>query len=524
MIEETSPDAPTSNGPSRFLRRLWIGLLLGAIGVLLTAALTLPRWLAPILRREVVDFLARKYQCDVHIDRFAVAFLPSAHVTIEGLRLQQRGRLDVPPLITIRRVIADADWAGLLWSTRHARLVHLDGLVITIARGRRKDEPREPPEKIGFRSTTPIVVDEILADGTVLRIIPANPQKEPMEYDLFRLRLRSAGADRPMNFQAQLQNATPPGLIGTRGKFGPWYSGDPGKTPVGGSYQFRNADLGSFNGLGGILSSDGTFDGVLERLTVKGWTDVPDFQVDVAGNKLHLRTDFEATVDGTSGDTALHPVVAKWGRSILVTNGSVHGTPGRKGKTVSLQAIIDNGRVEDVLLMGVKCDPAPLSGRISFRADLEIPPGKADVMKKLRMRANFRIDDARFASGALQEKLNHFSQQAQGTPRTAAPAAVRPVLSGQFRSGGGVVQFKNLQFQIPGAELTLAGHYGLVDQQLDFTGKVRLKAKLSQTTTGIKSLLLKPVDPFFRKNGAGAEIPLKITGTREHPHVGLKLR
>lgn len=40
-------------------------------------------------------------------------------------------------------------------------------------------------------------------------------------------------------------------------------------------------------------------------------------------------------------------------------------------------------------------------------------------------------------------------------------------------------------------------------------------------TTGWKSILLKPVDPFFSKHGAGTELPFKITGTREAPHFGL---
>jgi len=327
-----------------------------------------------------------------------------------------------------------------------------------------------------------------------------------------------------MTFHSQLRNATPPGLIQTNGRFGPWYSGDPGRTPVSGAYQFRDANLGAFNGLGGILSSDGSFDGVLERLSVRGWTDVPDFQVDVAANPLHLRTDFEATVDGTSGDTALHPVTARWGQSTLVANGSIHGTPGKRGKTVSLHAVMNQARVEDVLLMGVKCDPAPLTGRIDFDADLEIPPGDVDVMTKIGMKAKFGISQARFSSGPLQERLDSFSQQAKGEPETPAPLAVRPVMAGDFQSANGRVSFRNLVFEIPGAELTLAGHYGLADQQLDFAGKVRLEARLSQTTTGVKSLLLKVVDPFFRRNGAGAEIPLRITGTRAQPHVGLKLR
>jgi hypothetical protein len=41
-------------------------------------------------------------------------------------------------------------------------------------------------------------------------------------------------------------------------------------------------------------------------------------------------------------------------------------------------------------------------------------------------------------------------------------------------------------------------------------------------TTGMKSFFLKAVDPFFRK-GNVTELPIKITGTREHPSFGLDL-
>jgi hypothetical protein len=36
-----------------------------------------------------------------------------------------------------------------------------------------------------------------------------------------------------------------------------------------------------------------------------------------------------------------------------------------------------------------------------------------------------------------------------------------------------------------------------------------------------KSWLLKPIDPFFRKNGAGTEIPIRVTGTQGEPKFGL---
>lgn len=72
--------------------------------------------------------------------------------------------------------------------------------------------------------------------------------------------------------------------------------------------------------------------------------------------------------------------------------------------------------------------------------------------------------------------------------------------------------------------MQLAGVYSLDGNEFDFTGKVRTEAKLSQMVASKwKSLLLKPVDPFFKKNGAGAEIPVKVTGTKGAPKFGLDL-
>jgi hypothetical protein len=67
----------------------------------------------------------------------------------------------------------------------------------------------------------------------------------------------------------------------------------------------------------------------------------------------------------------------------------------------------------------------------------------------------------------------------------------------------------------------MTGNYSLDGQTFDFHGTVRLDAKVSQMTTGWKSILLKPVDPFFSKNGAGTEVPIKITGTESEPRFGL---
>jgi hypothetical protein len=83
---------------------------------------------------------------------------------------------------------------------------------------------------------------------------------------------------------------------------------------------------------------------------------------------------------------------------------------------------------------------------------------------------------------------------------------------------------QDLVYTMPGATVQLAGVYTLDGKKFDFAGKVRTDAKLSQMVASRwKSLGLKVVDPFFHKHGAGAEIPVKITGTNTAPKFGLDL-
>jgi hypothetical protein len=48
-----------------------------------------------------------------------------------------------------------------------------------------------------------------------------------------------------------------------------------------------------------------------------------------------------------------------------------------------------------------------------------------------------------------------------------------------------------------------------------------MDAKVSETTTGIKRVLLKVVDPLFRRDGGGSAIPIKVTGSRANPQFGM---
>ena len=76
---------------------------------------------------------------------------------------------------------------------------------------------------------------------------------------------------------------------------------------------------------------------------------------------------------------------------------------------------------------------------------------------------------------------------------------------------------------MPGAKVELAGGYALKPETLDFRGRLLMDAKVSDTQTGFKSLLLKVVDPLFKRHGGGSVIPIHVRGPRRAPDFGMDM-
>jgi hypothetical protein len=370
--------------------------LLAVIGLFAAAA----PGLSSIAQARIQTVLQDRFDSDLQIQNLKVSLFPSVAISGESVVFHRKGHPNDPPLIQIARFTAGGNILGLL--ARHVTLVRLEGLDI-----------RVPPKESGNVKTaggsgkTPyFVIDQIIADGTKLSTIPRESWKEPLVFDIKTLRMYGGGSNSAFSFDAILTNAKPPGEIRSKGKFGPWDKNEPGDSPVSGSYTFRNADLSVFKGISGRLSSDGNYKGSLGHIEAAGHTDVPDFMVTLAGNPVHLTTEYQAIIDGTSGNTYLQPVTAKFGHSTIVAKGSVEGKRGSPGKTVMLDAVVDEGRLEDMLQLGVHSKTPPLSGAISFHSKIVIPPGHTDVMQKLKLDGAFAVVDPFFkkkgsAAGAV---------------------------------------------------------------------------------------------------------------------------
>jgi len=67
------------------------------------------------------------------------------------------------------------------------------------------------------------------------------------------------------------------------------------------------------------------------------------------------------------------------------------------------------------------------------------------------------------------------------------------------------------------------GRYDVIFHNVDLHGTLKMDSSLSHTAHGPKALIMKVMDPFFKKKPEGSEVPVKITGTYEKPSFGLDL-
>jgi hypothetical protein len=162
---------------------------------------------------------------------------------------------------------------------------------------------------------------------------------------------------------------------------------------------------------------------------------------------------------------------------------------------------------------------APLNGAVSLRAHTVVPPGNRPFLQKLRMSGDFGIESAEFTKEETQNNLDKLSTAARGGgDQTDDPERVLSDLTGHVEVRDGVATFSQLRFRIPGARARFDGTFDLITQKVDLRGMLSMDATLPKATSGIKSFLLKAIDPFLKKNRrGGAKFPVSITGTYHHP-------
>jgi hypothetical protein len=445
----------------------WVGICVLTMVVIAGAALEiLLSRAAPILKARLLEGISERFHSRVELGDFGVSLLRGFEVSGKDLSIYPYNVASTTPTFSVRHFAFRTGYSSLLRSPLHIGHVEVEGLHINLPPKSQRKElpgPRHPSQ-----ANIALSVDEMDCANTILTLGTDKPGKVPLRFVIQSLSLRSIGAGQPMDFNAILTNPKPLGQIETRGVWGPWDADHPGATAVGGTYGFHNADLGTIKGIGGILSSQGAYQGTLDRIVVDGKTDTPDFQVKISAHKVPLHTEFHAIVDGTDGNTYLQPVKAQFLHSFLIARGYVVRVQGEPGRHVYLDIDMEQARIEDLLRMGVRTDPPVMEGNVKLQTKLDLPPGTQDVAHRLRLQGNFAIVNGRFSSDKIQRRIDELSLRSQGQVELASQQArdgkfelVHSQLRGDFNLADASLNLSNLHYDVPGASIKVAGIYTL---------------------------------------------------------------
>jgi hypothetical protein len=503
---------------------------------LVIAARILAGRIEPYARQVAIQYLSERFDSEVQLESLHLK-LPntsplrliltrgrgvSARVEGRGLTMRLKGRPGSTPLFVIQKFSCDVGVESLLRPPVIVSEVAVDGMEIQVP-ARHPAEPSAASTVSSGRQRiagTEVIIQKVNIRHGGLVLQPRNPQRLPLRFDVERLQLESGESGGPLKYDASLTNAKPPGTIHATGTFGPWRAEEPGDTPLTGDYVFEKADLGVFSRIAGTLHSTGQFEGTLSAIKVRGEASVPNFRLRMTGQAVPLTARFTVLVDGTDGNTILEPVTATLGSTHFTTNGGIIRHEAGQPRAISLNVAMPNGDLADVLRLTVKGAPF-MEGNVVLHTKIDIPPLTGDVREKLVMDGRFEVRQGKFLHSKIQNMLNGLSKRSQGQGNNPDTDEAVSHMAGAYHLEDAVVQFQKLSFGVPGTEMDLAGNYNLDSDALNFTGTLKLQATVSQLVTGWKRLVLKPVDRFFEKEGAGTFLHIRIDGTAKAPAIGV---
>ena len=505
-------------------RRRALTIILAAVGLLVVAGIGLLRHYWPFSEERVGKALEEAFGGPVSFEKFRYIYFPHPGCVAEGLRLVRADSPPgSPPFAVLRRMTLQAVYTDLILKPGYISKIALEGLQIQIPT--RSDRTRSSEES--GQNSSKIRIGEVVTENAVIEVAREN-DKPPLRFEIHTLKLESVSRKTSIEYEVGFHNPLPPGEIQSRGHFGPWNDTAPGRTPVSGTYQFENANLGVFHGISGMLSSRDNFRGVLDHIEAHGKVDIPDFHVMRGVHRVHLRSDYDALVNAFNGDVELPRVETSVVQTEIVASGTIATHAGYHGKVTSLEFAVHRGRIQDVLLL-ITSEPVPVfNGVTQFRAHVEIPPKGRPFLEEVKLVGDFVIADGRFTKPGTQKQIIDLSDRSRGKKPPANTEAalnedIQTQVNGHVVLRNGTATLPQLSFGVPGALAQMHGTYNLLNEQINFHGTLKTDASFSQTAGGVKSLFLKPLDTVFKRKPKGATIPVKLDGTYSNPQPGLDL-
>ncbi len=488
------------------------GVVLLAVGVYFANT----HW--PYRYRNVQPFLDQVFASKISIGNYHRTYFPNPGFVAKDITLRRNSAPDLPPVGSAQNLVVQGTWVDLLLFRRRVHLVDVEGLHVVIPSvGSRENKEDFPPgSSVDFAgpSTT---VEELYIHGAALDIMRANGSR--YTFPIWQLIIRNLQRGQAVSYFVDMQNGRPTGRIQASGNFGPLTPKNLGVTPVSGKFTFTAVNLQEIGELHGTLSSEGHFSGALSAIEAYVTAATAGFAVN-KGRPVSVNGSAQCTINGLNANIVLHKVVVKTGATTVEAGGNIAGSP----KVTDIELNVVEGRAEDLLHPFME-NRVPITGIVSLKAHAHLAPSndEAEFFQRLSVDGGFDVPDERMTNRKTEKTLTGFSQRAQGLKRsksdpgsndtsTDSTADVLSSLDGRVKIRDGVVETQRLTFGVPGAVADLNGWYDLRKDTVHLLGNLRMDSDISHVTTGFKSLLLKPLVPFFKKDNAGAVIPIAVTG------------
>jgi hypothetical protein len=507
-------------GTSGISIRRWIWAIPVVAALAVVTSIIFVRYF-PYSQKRIVQSLRETFPSGITVDRFQQVYFPYPGCKAEGIQFRAASSPQgSPPIVVIHELVIQGSYVDLLFRPHQISKVIVNGMHLYFS-------PVNNTSTFSGGSTqSPITIGQLTADGAVMEVERAD-KKPTLRFDFHELSLGSISDKNGISYTVAMHNPEPPADIRATGHFGPFHDASLGQTPVSGKYTFDGGDLSMFDGIAGTVTSVGTFSGSFGEINVRGVTDTPDFEVARSGHSGPLHTQFEANVNAGNGDVVLKNVDATYIKTNINAKGSIASKDTSSAKYTSLDFVIAKGRIEDMLHLFIKEKQPPMSGTTYMQGHVTVPPDGEPFLKEVVVQGDFNIANGRFENRERQESVDELSQTARGKKKQKdqegeSPESVISDVNGHALLRNGVATFPDLVFQIPGADARMHGTYNLLNQKVDLHGTVKMDAKFSKSTSGIKALFAKVLDPFFDKSH-GSVVPVLVDGTYQNPRFGLDL-
>lgn len=499
---------------------------LAASGFVLLAGVMIGIWFLgqhwPFRYREVHPLLEDVFGSQVIISRYHRTYFPHPGFIATGLTIRRKSAPDQPPIGTVTTLFVQGRWTDLFMLRDRVLLVDMTGVHLVLPPPGSRAAQEDFPAGSSSDFTGPETAIALLqVHDSVLDVLRDNGKR--FTFPVRWLRIEHMHRGDAMTFAVDMDNAIPWGRILAAGSFGPLNASALGETPVSGSFTFDHVKLSDAGELHGTLASSGRFSGKLDALDAQAQTETPDFAVS-HGHATPISGSVQCTVNGLNGDVSYRAMEARSGDTIIHASGSTMGDP---GKATHLEIAVQQGRAEDVLRPFLTTS-VPIAGPITLHARAYLEPTQANrgFLDRLHVDGAFNVPAEKMTNADMRKSLSTFSQRAQGhkvpdPPKGSSEPGVDAISSveGPATIEKGIARTSNLRFQVAGASARLSGTFNFDTTAVHLTGNMATHAMLSGDTSGFKSFLLKPLDPFFKKHKHGAVIPIAVTGTSGHYDV-----